>query len=69
MAKRYPTMDAAEYEAARKHYGLTGVNFARLVGVGWRQAQRYQAGAPIPEPVARLIRTAIRNNLEPEEIG
>lgn len=68
-ASEYPPMTADEYEHARELLGLSGVNFARLVGAPWRSGQRFQAGGKIPEPVARLIRTIINNHLTPEQVG
>lgn len=57
----YPPMSADEYNRAREQLKLNGINFAQLIGVGWRNGQRYQAGHTIPEPVARLIRTIVNN--------
>lgn len=66
----YRPMEPYEYERARKHFDLPSTRFAFLLGVGWRQGQRYLAGkAEIPMPVAKLIRTAIRHNLSEDEIG
>ena len=67
---RYPLMDATEYERARRHYNLPANQFAFMIGVGWRQGQRYRDGATvIPQPVAKLIRTALRHGLSKDEIG
>ena len=68
-ASDYPPMTAAEYEAARELLNLNGVNFARLLGQSWRNGQRFQAGEPIPETVARLIRTIVNNRLSVDEVG
>lgn len=68
-ADSYPPMTADEYQHARELLGLSGVNFARLVGTSWRAGQRFQAGGNIPEPVARLIRTIINNHLTPDQVG
>ena len=68
--KFYPVMTAEEYDKARRRFGMAGVEFANLIGVGWRQEQRYANGESIiPDAVAKLIRTAVRHKLEPEEIG
>lgn len=65
----YPPMSADEYNRAREQLDLNGINFAQLIGVGWRNGQRYQAGDNIPEPVARLIRTIINNRLTADQVG
>lgn len=66
----YPVMTPYEYDQARIHYDLPSTRFAMLLGVGWRQGQRYRDGeVDIPEPVAKLIRTALRHKLRKDEIG
>lgn len=66
----YRPMEPYEYEQARLAFGLPSTRFAFLMGVGWRQGQRYRDGrVEIPTPVAKLIRTAIRHNLRRDEIG
>jgi DNA-binding transcriptional regulator YiaG len=62
-ASDYPPMSADEYNRARGQLKLNGVDFARFIGVSWRNGQRYQAGDNIPEPVARLIRTIINSRI------
>lgn len=66
----YKTMTPLEFVRAQARLDLSGVDFATMIGVGWRQAQRYRDGrAPIPDPVAKLIRTALKHGLTPEEIA
>lgn len=66
----YPLMDKVEYERARRAFAMPSNQFAFMVGVGWRQGQRYQHGeAAIPPTVAKLIRTIIRHGLGEEDIG
>jgi hypothetical protein len=70
VSKTYPEMTPQEFERARQHFDLPISRFAVLIGVQWRQGQRYRTGAsPVPAPVARLIRTAINNDLDAERIG
>ena len=67
---KYPPMSPREYQRALVHFDMPNTRFARLIGVQWRQAQRYRYGeAPVPEPVARLIRTVINHGLTAEDIG
>ena len=66
----YPLMKPTEYSRALQYFGLPNTRFARLIGVQWRQAQRYRDGScRIPETTAKLIRTAIRHELTAEDIG
>jgi hypothetical protein len=44
--------------------------FAKLIGVHWRQEIRYTKGeTPVPEPLAKLLRTVINHSLTAEQIG
>ena len=70
----YPPMESSEYEQVRAYYSrlfdLRGPAFAHMLGVSWRQEQRYASGeSVIPVAVAKLICTAIKRKLKPEEIG
>ena len=68
--KYYPPMKPREFVKAQNFYALNGVEFSHLIGVAWRQGQRYRDGeSAIPNSVAKLIRTAVRLELAPEEIG
>lgn len=51
-------MTTREYLASLKNLGLTPASneTAERLGVSKRQAQRYAAGAPIPVPIAKLLR-------------
>lgn len=65
----YRPMEPYEYEMARIHFDLPSTRFAFMLGVGWRQGQRYRDGrVAIPAPVAKLIRTAIRCKLRPRDL-
>lgn len=65
----YRPMEPYEYESARKHFDLPCTRFAMMLGIGWRQGQRYRDGkVVIPTPVAKLIRTAIRYKLHPRDL-
>lgn len=67
---KYPPMDAAEYQRAVDALGMSGNEFAELIGISTRHAKRYRAGShQIPPVVARFIRTILRNELEPDQIG
>jgi DNA-binding transcriptional regulator YiaG len=66
----YRLMAAKEYNQAMARYAMSPVAFARLIGVSWRQGERYRNGdSNIPDSVAKLIRTIHRNQLEPEDVG
>jgi len=66
----YPVMRPGEFARAREHFDLSFIQFSKLIGVGWRQAQRYRDGeSVIPDSVAKLIRTMIRHELAPGDIG
>ena len=66
----YRTMTPLEFVRAQRQFDLNWVEFATLIGVGWRQVQRYRDGrVPIPDPVAKLIRTALKHGLSAREIA
>jgi len=67
----YKPMSTREYHDARRALDQSHEGFAELIGVSWRQHMRYDGGhvKTIPRPVAKLIRTVLRHNIKPEEVG
>lgn len=66
----YPPMSAQEYQRAMTQSDLTDLEFAEMIGVSWRQGQRYRAGdSAVPDPVAKLIRTIVKYRLKPKNVG
>ena len=67
--KPYAEMTAEEYRAALKTLGLSIVASAEHLGLSPRQAQRYANGtAAIGNPVAKLLRLAIRIGLSAKDL-
>ena len=67
--KPYAEMTAAEYRAAPNKLGLSIVSSAEHLGVSHRQSQRYANGtSPVADPVAKLLRLAIRNGLNAKDL-
>ena len=66
----YPRMTAKEYEAARHCFGdLSDLEFAEMIGVSWRQGERYRDGSSgIPDSVAKLIRNILKHDLTPDDV-
>jgi hypothetical protein len=66
----YPKMWPDEYSEAIQTFKMDAIAFSDMIGVGWRQGERYLKGDSfIPDAVAKLIRTAVRHRLSPEDIG
>jgi hypothetical protein len=66
----YQIMGKAEYFAARSWLGLSHQEFCDLVGIKPRMDQYFRAGdCAIPPTLAKLIRTIIDHDLEPDEVG
>jgi hypothetical protein len=62
-------MTTAEYRAALDTLGLSIVGSAEHLGLSRRQSQRYANGAtPIADPVAKLLRLAIRTGLTAKDL-
>ena len=67
--KPYAEMTAAEYRAALNKLGLSIVASAEHLGVSHRQSQRYANGtSPVADPVAKLLRLAIRIGLSAKDL-
>ena len=67
--KPYAEMTAAEYRAALNKLGLSIVSSAEHLGVSHRQSQRYANGSsPVADPVAKLLRLAIRTGLTAKDL-
>jgi hypothetical protein len=65
----YRPMSRREYERAMDHYHMPPAAFTEMIGISWRQGERYRVGHTIPDPVAKLIRTIIKNDLAPQDVG
>lgn len=62
-------MTPNQYKTALKALGLSQERAGDWLGIGRRTSQGYALGEyPVPEPVAKLLRLAIRLKLKPEEI-
>lgn len=55
-------MTGAEYRTVLQHFGLSHVRAAKWLGVSQRTGQNYATRGP-PEPIAVLLRLAIRLGL------
>ena len=67
--KPYQGMSTEEYRAALDKLGLSIVGSAECLGLSRRQSQRYASGAtPIADPVAKLLRLAIRIGLTANDL-
>jgi len=66
----YPHMTAKEYREAQSCFGdLTELEFVEMIGVSWRQGERYRDGSSgIPHPVAKLIRNILHHGLTPDDV-
>jgi hypothetical protein len=62
-------MTTKEYRAALNELGLSIVGSAEHLGVSHRQSQRYANGtSPVADPVAKLLRLAIRIGLSASDL-
>ena len=67
--KPYEGMTPEEYRAALDKLGLSIVGSAEYLGLSRRQSQRYANGAaPVADPVAKLLRLAIRTGLTANDL-
>lgn len=68
-------MTPEEFRQARAELGLTGVQFARAFDVADRTVRAWEAGmrdgkpAPIPRPIAVLVRLALKMPSVRRELG
>ena len=61
-------MTTEEYRAALDKLGLSIVGSAEHLGLSRRQSQRYANGtSPVADPVAKLLRLAIRTGLSADD--
>ena len=67
--KPYEEMSTDEYRAALNKLGLSIVASAEHLGLSYRQSQRYASGtSPVADPVAKLLRLAIRIGLSANDL-
>jgi hypothetical protein len=67
--KLYEPMTTVEYRAALNKLGLSIVASAEHLGLSHRQSQRYANGtSPVADPVAKLLRLAIRIGLSANDL-
>src|SRR5215203_4338663 len=67
--KPYEEMTTAEYRAALDTLGFSIAGSAEHLGLSRRQSQRYANGAtPVADPVAKLLRLAIRTGLTANDL-
>ena len=67
--KPYAKMTAEEYRAALNKLGLSIIASGEHLGLSSRQSQRYANGtAAIGDPVAKLLRLAIRIGLSANDL-
>jgi hypothetical protein len=65
----YGEMTTEEYRAALNKLGLSIVGSAEHLGLSPRQSQRYADGtSPVADPVAKLLRLAIRIGLSANDL-
>ena len=65
----YEGMSTEEYRAALDKLGLSIVGSADYLGLSRRQSQRYAQGtAPIADPVAKLLRLAVRAGFSADDL-
>ena len=70
MTKHSSTMKAAQYTAAIDRLGLTPYGASPVLGVSLRQSHRYASGeSPVPHPVAKLLRLALRYRLTADQLA
>lgn len=61
-------MTPTQYRTAIAKLGLSQEAAGLFMGRSERQGQRWAAGDPIPESVAKLLRLMVRLNLTPEDV-
>jgi hypothetical protein len=61
-------MTPAQFRKALDDLGLTQAQAAEWLGISIRAAHGYANGAPVPEPIAKLLRLMVRLKLRPEDV-
>ena len=61
-------MTASQFRAALGRLSLTQDGAAEVLGLSMRSVHGYANGAPVPEPVARLLRLMIQREIETGEV-
>jgi hypothetical protein len=61
-------MTASQLRAALDRLDLSQVGAARILGISDRAIRRYVAGVTIPEPVAKLLRLALKGKVSVADI-
>jgi hypothetical protein len=61
-------MTANQYRRALEELELSQARAAEWLSISTRTAHGYANGAPIPEPVAKLLRLMVRLKLKPEDV-
>ena len=61
-------MTSIQFRKALDDLGLTQGEAAEWLKISIRAAHGYANGAPIPEPIAKLLRLCIRLKLKPEDV-
>lgn len=61
-------MTPGQYKSAIAKLGLSQEACGEFMGRSARQGQRWAAGDPIPESVAKLLRLMVRLGLKPDEV-
>lgn len=73
--REYQPMTPEEFQAARTEFGLTKRDFAQVFDVNERTVRSWETGtvkggpAPIPRPIAMLVRLALRHAPVRKEMG
>jgi hypothetical protein len=62
-------MTPKQYKDAIAKIGLSQQRAGVFMGRSPRQGQRWAAGDPIPESVAKLLRLMVRLELKPEDVS
>ena len=61
-------MTTSQFRKALDDLGLTQGGAAEWLEINIRTVHGYANGAPIPEPIAKLLRLMVRLKLKPEDV-
>ena len=61
-------MTKTQFRNALSELGLSQAQAAEWLSISIRAAHGYANGAPIPEPIAKLLRLCVRLKLRPEDV-